>query len=453
MTISYENQRNPILPLDIHIPDSEAHVMFDGRLYLYGSFDNQSRGYCSDIYHVVSTPDMKSWTIHDVSMKGEAVTWLNDPEAPHYPGIDWEHPTPFMKEMADNRKKILEKWAKEHPGETPPTKIAQPLLYAPDCMEHNGKYYLYFCMADESEGVAVSHRPEGPFTDPVQLPCGGIDPAVFKDDDGQVYYYWGQLASHGVKMNPDLMSFDPEAAVHNLVTEEEHYFHEGSSMRKIGDTYYYVYADMQRDKPTALGYATSKSPLGPFIYGGIIIDNTQCDPKSWNNHGSIECVDGQWYIFYHRCSRNTQVHRRLCIEKISILPDGTIPEVKMTSQGIGEPFGPGETIMGYQACGLNGSCYIDTDGAGSEYITNISEGDQMIFRYVKSNASFSEVEICKEGSGKIKIYMDQALCGVVLLENGNASGTTRIHMPAGTYELTLVICESHQLKIRSVLLR
>ena len=63
------------------------------------------------------------------------------------------------------------------------------LLFAPDCIEKDGKYYLYFCMQDDSEGVAVSDRSEGPFSDPVQLPCGGIDPAVFIDDDGQAYYY------------------------------------------------------------------------------------------------------------------------------------------------------------------------------------------------------------------------------------------------------------------------
>ena len=95
------------------------------------------------------------------------------------------------------------------------------------------------------------------------------------------------------------ISFDEGAVVHDLVTEEEHYFHEGSSMRKIRDTYYYVYADMERGKPTALGYSTGKSPLGPFTYRGIVIDNDHCDPESWNNHGSIECVNGQWYVFYH----------------------------------------------------------------------------------------------------------------------------------------------------------
>lgn len=60
-----------------------------------------------------------------------------------------------------------------------------------------------FVLMDDSEGVAVSDCPEGPFTNPIQLPCGGIDPAIFIDDDGQVYYYWGQLFSHGVKMNED----------------------------------------------------------------------------------------------------------------------------------------------------------------------------------------------------------------------------------------------------------
>ena len=113
-------------------------------------------------------------------------------------------------------------------------------------------------------------------------------------------------------------------------------------MRKIGDTYYYVFASIAYGKPTSLSYATSKSPLGPFEYRGVIINNEECDPESWNNHGSIEKFGGQWYVFYHSCSGRSQLHRRLCIEKIEVLPDGTIPEVKMTSQGPGAPFGLGE---------------------------------------------------------------------------------------------------------------
>lgn len=298
----FSNRRNPILPLEYHVPDSEGHVMPDGKLYVYGSFDDREDVYCSEKYHVVSTADMEHWIIHEESLNGNQIPWFNNPVAPKYPGIDWSHPTPFIQKMiqrdlengVDMKAKFeeAEKEEKEKPA----------LLFAPDCLERNGKYYLYFCMPDDSEGVAMSDRPEGPFTNPIQLPCGGIDPAIFIDDDGQAYYYWGQLFSHGVKLNEDMISFNRDEIVDDLVTEEEHFFHEGSSMRKIGDTYYYVYADMERGKPTSLGYSTSKSPMGPFTYRGIIIDNDGCDPASWNNHGSIECVNGQWYVFYHRCS-------------------------------------------------------------------------------------------------------------------------------------------------------
>ena len=57
----YKNTRNPILPLDMHIPDAEAHVMPDGKTYIYGSLDEKEDKYCSDRYYVVSTADLKHW--------------------------------------------------------------------------------------------------------------------------------------------------------------------------------------------------------------------------------------------------------------------------------------------------------------------------------------------------------------------------------------------------------
>lgn len=461
--ITFKNQRNPVLPVAYHIPDSEAHVMPDGRLYVYGSFDDREDVYCSEKYHVLSTSDMENWVLHDVSLSGRDIPWFDDPDVPKYPGIDWAHPTPFIQKMlagmfndgtddkgngtadgstdgTDDKENgtadggMGGAGAKENGtadgGAAMKEKLEQQenpaLLFAPDCIYKDGKYYLYFCMADNSEGVAISDRPEGPFKAPLQLPCGGIDPAIFIDDDGQAYYYWGQLFSHGVKLNPDMISFESGDVQDNLVTEETHFFHEGSSMRKIGDTYYYVYADMERGKPTALGYATGKAPLGPFTYRGIIIDNDGCDPQSWNNHGSIECVNGQWYVFYHRSSRNSQQHRRLCIEKLTIAPDGSIPEVKMTSQGIGEPFGPGEELMGYQACGLRGTCYIDvnrdvaTNAGYPEKLVDVSAGDEIIFRYIRSGTEINKCLVNGQGSAKI----------AVLLEN-----TAGASFEAGTIEI------------------
>lgn len=443
MEMNDRNKRNPILPLDIHVPDGEAHVMPDGKLYLYGSFDDREDVYCSEKYHVVSTPDLEHWTVHETAFRGEQVPWYRNPDAEKYPGIDWSHPTPFIQKMlkqaeenGTDMKEAFENSEEEKP----------PLLFAPDCIYKDGLYYLYFCMPDDSEGVAVSKKPEGPFSDPVQLPCGGIDPAVFIDEDGQAYYYWGQLFSHGVKLNPDMISFEREEIVDDLVTEEEHFFHEGSSMRKIGDTYYYVYADMERGKPTALGYATGKSPLGPFTYRGILIDNDGCDPASWNNHGSIEYMNGQWYVFYHRCSRGVPQHRRLCIEPITILPDGTIPEVKMTSQGIGEPFCPGEQILGCQACGLTGGCYIDTDTAWGEKLTNISSGDSAVFRYVKSEKGFDGILLRANGTGTIELLMDGKIVGYAEIKEGECADA-KLLVPAGEYELTLRFVYSEGLEL------
>ena len=457
----FNNRRNPILPLEYHVPDSEGHVMPDGKLYVYGSFDDREDVYCSEKYHVVSTADMGHWTIHEESLNGNQIPWFNNPDAPKYPGIDWSHPTPFIQKMIqrdlENGVDMKAKFEEEEKEE----REKPALLFAPDCMERNGKYYLYFCMPDDSEGVAVSDSPVGPFTNPIQLPCGGIDPAIFIDDDGQAYYYWGQLFSHGVKLNEDMISFNRDEIVDDLVTEEEHFFHEGSSMRKIGDTYYYVYADMERGKPTSLGYSTSKFPMGPFTYRGIIIDNDGCDPASWNNHGSIECVNGQWYVFYHRCSRGVQQHRRLCIEKIEILEDGTIPEVKMTSQGIGEPFAPGEVIMGYQTCEMSGSVYIgvneDAESAEEypEVLMNISAGDEVMFRYVKSEQEWKEIEILYSGAGKIQVYMNEKIVGTINCDKvqGVNIAKSSIKCSSGQYELKLRFESAEQIKIYQVIVR
>lgn len=452
--LEYINRRNPVLPLRYHVPDGEGHMMPDGRLYIYGSFDEWEDKFCSEKYHVVSTPDMNCWTIHDTALSGRQIPWFDDPDAPKYPGIDWSHPTPFILKMIQQYGAEMKESDEKEPKGQENEKM--PFLFAPDCIHKDGKYYLYFCMSDDSEGVAVSDRPEGPFTNPIQLPCGGIDPAIFVDDDGQAYYYWGQLFSHGVKMNDDMVSFDTENIVDNLVTEEEHFFHEGSSMRKIGDTYYYIYADMERGKPTALGYSTGKSPLGPFTYRGIIIDNDGCDPASWNNHGSIENVNGQWYVFYHRCSRRCQQYRRLCIEPITINPDGSIDEVKMTSQGAGEPFAPGEIIHGYQACGVSGSVYIGVDALYEEKLMNISAGDTAVFRYVQSERAWSEILVTASGSGKIQFFMNDQNAGAIAIEgrtNEIRTVSGEIRMPAGKYELKLVFEESDNLEMIDIILK
>ncbi|WP_256761942.1 family 43 glycosylhydrolase [Cohnella sp. WQ 127256] len=441
----YKDCRNPVLPANLYIPDPEAHVMPDGRVYVYGSWDQEDNIYCSKEYRVFSSGNMVDWTDHGLSFDASRVPWVYDNNAPKYPGVDWSKPTPFLKKM-------IEKDTKDGKLEFP--KFPDDFLFAPDAISKNGKYYLYFCTASSTEGVAIADHPEGPFDHSVQLPCGGIDPAVFIDDDGQAYYYWGQFYAHAAKLKDNMVEFEEGSIVNNIVTEEDHFFHEGSSLRKRGDTYYFVYSSMVRGKPTSLAYATSKSPIGPFLYRGVIVDNDGCDPQSWNNHGSIEEVNGQWYVFYHRSSQNKQQKRRLCIEPIFFHEDGTIQEVPMTSQGAGRPFVINERIEAFRACQLSGSVYSAPSTDGYEVLTGIQDGDQAAYRYVEWEGPVNEVCIEALGSGEIHIILDdeEEATGIVVMEDGQIISSS-FAGSLGKHEVKLRFSKVYHLEIQALSFR
>ena len=250
--------QNPIVPPGVFAADPEGHQWKDGRLYLYVSRDESPDFYCSWRYDLLSTDDLRNWTIH------------------------------------------RDAFASKGPNDEVPYSDGE--LYASDAAYKDGKYYLYYSMRDAiDEGVAVADAPAGPFRDgrPVEG-ISQIDPAVFIDDNGQAYLYWGQFSAKGAKLKDNMLEVDTTTIVDGLVTEQEHFFHEGSSMRKRNGIYYMVYSHLRKGRPTCIGYATSRSPLGPFEYGGVIVDNAGCDPESWNNHGSICEFDGRWYVLYHR---------------------------------------------------------------------------------------------------------------------------------------------------------
>jgi hypothetical protein len=359
--------RNPLLPRDVFVPDVEARQWADGRIYLYGSWDIGGRDdYCSTLYHVFSSPDLANWTDHGVSL---CTTGANS-------AVGWSGAN----------------------------------LYAPDAVYRNGLYYLYFCLSDGSEGVASSTCPAGPFKDAVRIPgMDGIDPGVFIDDDGQAYIYWGQFDKvRAARLNPDMKSIDIDSIVQPL-SVAEHNFHEGSSMRKRNGIYYYVYADTGRHggRPTCLGYATSSSPLGPFTYRGVIIDNFSCDPAVWNNHGSIAEFNGKWVVFYHRSSRGTIFNRRVCAEPITFQDDGAIPEVEMTSQGVGSPIGAHGAIDAGMACLLGGNVRIDGCPLGGEQLAQIKCGDWAAYKYLdfgSGPSKFAATASCP-GGGRIELRL------------------------------------------------
>lgn len=434
----------------MHIPDPEAHVMPDGRVYVYGSWDRHDDSYCSNSYRVISSADLIDWTDHGISFTSSQVPWLLDPNKKVYPKVDWdwENPTPFMQGIIN---RYLNNEKSENPVQQPALDTDADHLFAPDAIYKDDKYYLYFCAQDDSEGVAIAERPEGPFSSPVQLPCGGIDPAVFIDDDGQAYYYWGQLRASGARLKSNMTELEEDSIANRIVTEEEHGFHEGSSVRKRNGIYYYVYSSINSGKATTLAYATSLSPLGPFTYRGIIIDNEGCDPRTWNNHGSIEEVNGKWYVFYHRSSRNLKNRRRLCIEPIFFTMEGAIPQVAMTSQGAGLPFRSGEIIDAYRACQLSGHVFIGPMNGEDEGLKGIGNGDSAIFRYVDWKKPVRTVAIEGAGSGEIIVYLDDKPeeAGRVLFHEGKIISSSFVSQ-TGKHEIKLKFFNPCELEIRSI---
>lgn len=329
---------NPLLPPDTFIPDVEAREA-GGRLFLYGSRDlSGDAEYCSDHYRVFSSADLEHWTDH-----GEAFS------------ADRAHGGPERR------------------------------LYAPDCLRVGDRHLLAYCDSRKGEGLAVSTHPEGPFDHarPVHGADGdGIDPALFLDDDGTLYYLWGQFQLRGGVLDPDSLALQPGSIHRSLLTESEHGFHEGASIRKRNGMYYLVYADISRGRPTGLSYATASRPLGPYTKRGVLIDNADCDPSSWNNHGSLARFGDQWMLFYHRSSRNTRTHRRVCAEPVAFRPDGRIDEMPMTSQGLSPPLSATDWTDAWRACVLRGELYA-APVEGEEVLTNIHAGDLAGFKYLR----------------------------------------------------------------------
>lgn len=177
------------------------------------------------------------------------------------------------------------------------------LLFAPDVVERGGKYYLYAYIVNAKGCVAVADRPEGPFRllsryeydIPNHYDNGTfIDPGVLVDDDGRVYIYCGYQGSYMCELKDNMYEAVPGSYKLDIIpTAEPHRFFEACSPRKINGTYYLIYSPQ---RGSCLDYATSDSPTGPFTYRGTIIDNG-IDFPGGNDHGSVCCVNGQWYIF------------------------------------------------------------------------------------------------------------------------------------------------------------
>ncbi|MBE0637350.1 MAG: family 43 glycosylhydrolase, partial [Bacteroidales bacterium] len=364
--------QNPISPPGVCIADPTARVWNDGKLYIYGSVDESCAYYCSHHHHALVSADVLNWQLVEniFTSKGEG------------DGVTYN----------------------------------ETVLFAPSAAYKDGIYYMYYCQPDRefAEGVATSASPTGPFTGGMPIDLKGynqIDPDVFIDDDGTAYYLWGQFSLKMAVMKPNLTELLTETIKDSILTEGGHHFHEGAFMTKINGLYYLIYADISRgDIPTCLGYSTSKTPFGPYEYRGVIIDNNHCNPRNWNNHGSIAEFKGQWYVFYHRSTHGCNKMRKACVEPIEVLADGSIPEVEMTSQGAAPPIDATSRIEAEWACILNGNLRIEQFEPNNEQLTQIYSGDKAAWKYIDFGQGVDSITIrIKPGSkgGKMVASLDK----------------------------------------------
>lgn len=348
---------NPYLPSWEYIPDAEPYV-FDGRVYIYGSHDRfNGYVYCMNDYVCWSAP------VDDLT--------------------DWRYEGVIYRKTDD-----------------PLNPDGSMCLYAPDVtVGPDGRYYLFYVLDKVSiVSVAVCDKPAGKyeFYGYVRYPDGTrlgeregdqpqFDPGLLTEGD-RTYLYTG-FCPRGDKsrkgpmvtvLGPDMFTI-VEEPVFIAPSEpyskgsgyEGHEFFEAPSIRKRGDTYYFIYSSVVFHE---LCYATSKYPNKDFVFRGVIVSNNDLHIDTYkpankpmfyggNNHGSMVEINGQWYIFYHRHTNGTNFSRQACLEPITFLEDGTILQAEMTSCGPnGGPLeGRGEYPT-YIACNLfcsEGSLYTD----------------------------------------------------------------------------------------------
>lgn len=359
---------NPYLPLWEHIPDGEPYVFEDPdhpgkqRVYIYGSHDIERTMYCGRDQVVWSAPvdNLQDW---------------------RYDGII------FRVNTNRDGKPLNEEGLFD-------------VLYAPDvCLVVNPDgtktYYLYpnDMGWKRNSLVAKSSRPDGPFEvcnwskdNPNETEgIMGFDPGVLVDDDGRVYGYWGFSQSFGAELDPATMAtLKPGTEmvvdmVSNLHQDGIFRFFEASSIRKIEDKYVFIFSRWTAngefglpDTNYTLAYAYSDNPLGPWTYGGTLIDARGRETgengetivsatPTGNTHGSICQIGGQWYVFYHRQTGRNEFARQAMVSPITVEvekgPGGkvVISEGEYTSEGFAlEGLNPLERHPAAIACWYTG---------------------------------------------------------------------------------------------------
>lgn len=435
---------NPYLPLNEYIPDGEPRV-FGDRLYIFGSHDKfDGDFYCLNDYVGWSAPveDLTNWKYEGVIYK--------------------KAQDPLIK---NGVKSIL-------------SSNSEPSMFAPDVVQGaDGKYYMYYGMDFISQvSVAVSATPCGEYSyyGMIKYPDGTVyghkktdpflfDPGLLVDDD-KVYLYSGfsprsELinrfnSSMGIKLHGD-GNYVIELEEDMLTVREKpknvlpgwenskgtgfegHEFFEASSIRKFNSTYYLIYSSLLSHE---LVYATSQYPDRDFKFGGSLHSNggivpgiTKKETNYWgNNHGSIEKISNNYYVFGHRQTNYTEFSRQGVAEELKMNLDGSFEFAEMTSCGLNDgPLDSSRTYSAGIACELYAEdgamksinvselnekdkhpCItqdkVDGDENAFQYVKNIRQGTIIGYKYfVFENPQFFNVVLRGNGEGVLKAKLNK----------------------------------------------
>lgn len=338
---------NPYLPLWEHLPDGEPRVFEDPdkpgkyRVYIIGSHDVRVNSYCG--------PDIRAWSapVEDLS------TWRDEGPVFTYP-ISGQWDVMYAPDLVEVKRKDGKK---------------EYYLYPHS--RGRGREAM----------VARGDRPDGPFTPLNMTEDGtrtipgstmGFDPAVFveyitdpKDPDFEIgfraYGYWGFQRSMAGQLDQNTMyslrpgtqvidRFIPASSRYGVLRDREgttypyvypdqdlgtFNFFEAASIRKIGNKYLWVYSGYSGpdyglgSTNSALRYAYGDSPLGPWKSGGVLVDSRavvlnqdgtrlQTAYSGHNTHGSVELINDQYYVFYHRAPRGFGNARQPMVAPVKI---------------------------------------------------------------------------------------------------------------------------------------
>ncbi len=419
--------QNPIIR-NQYSADPTARV-FNDTVYLYPSHDIPTPSgknlrkdwFCMEDYHVFSSSNLTDWTDHGVIVSQTTVPWAN--------------PRTYS-------------------------------MWAPDCINKNGKYYFYFPTIPDSTygrgfaiGVAVADNPAGPFI-PEPTPIKnvhGIDPNVFIDKDGQAYLYWSGRGFSVAKLNKNMTELASEPKI--IANLPEKGLKEGPFLFERKGIYYLTFAHVE-NKIERLEYAMSNSPLGPFKMTGVIMD--EAANGCWTNHLSFINFKNQWYLFYHTndLSPRFDKNRSVRIDSLFFNSDGTIQKVIPTLRGVGLTSATSEIqIDRYSNISDAGASvdFIDTTNTFIGWKTKLEKQNAWIqynaVDFGRKKLKSVQVKALSQMGGTLQIRLDKAegpILSEVKVPKGVEWDTVDSYVlksPKGIHNLVVVLKENTPVEI------